>query len=502
MKHLHIQPGDNVIVALEPVSAGTSFEFEGNTITVASDIPQAHKIAIAPIKKGEQIKKYGSSIGVAQEDIEVGMHVHVHNIKTGLGDILEYCYEPVEPDVKVTLEEKFFEGYERANGEVGIRNELWIIPTVGCVNGVSESIAKKFTEKCMKSGLFFDELDYFDGIYTFPHNYGCSQMGDDHVNTRETLQNIARHPNAGAVLVVGLGCENNQVSAFRETLGEYDPSRIKFITTQDLKDEIISGVDVVSELFDAMKEDRRTKQPLSKLRLGLECGGSDGFSGITANPMLGRVSDYVIHYGGTSVLTEVPEMFGAETILMNRCETKEVFQKTVDMVNDFKNYYKRHNQVIYENPSPGNKNGGITTLEDKSLGCTMKAGNSKVKDVLKHTERIKTSGLNLISAPGNDLVATTTLGMCGCQMVLFTTGRGTPFGGFIPTIKVATNTQLAERKQNWIDFNAGRLVDGVSMDDLSKEFIDLLLEIASGKKTKNEINGYREIAIFKSGVTL
>ncbi len=502
MKYLHIQPGDNVVVALEPVSKGTSFEVDGKSITVLSDIPQAHKIAIAPIKEGEQILKYGSSIGVAKEDVSVGMHVHVHNTKTGLGDILEYCYEPVDCDVEVKVEEKFFHGYERANGEVGIRNELWIIPTVGCVNGVSETIAKKFTEKCMKSGIFFDELENFDGIYTFPHNYGCSQMGDDHINTRETLRNIVQHPNAGAVLVIGLGCENNQVSAFKEALGEYDASRIKFITTQELKDEISTGLEIVSDLFEVMKEDRRTKLPLSKLKLGLECGGSDGFSGITANPMLGRVSDYVIHYGGTSVLTEVPEMFGAETILMNRCENKEVFQKTVDMINDFKNYYKRHNQVIYENPSPGNKNGGITTLEDKSLGCTMKAGNSKVMDVLKHTERLKTPGLNLISAPGNDLVATTTLGMCGCQMVLFTTGRGTPFGGFIPTVKIATNSQLAEHKSNWIDFNAGRLVEGMSMDDLSSEFIDYILEVASGKQTKNEINGYREIAIFKSGVTL
>ncbi len=502
MKHLHIQPGDNVVVALEPVDAGTTFEFEGKTITVASDIPQAHKIAVAPIHVGEEILKYGSPIGVAKEEIEVGMHVHVHNTKTGLGDILEYCYEPVETNVEVKLEEKFFDGYERANGEVGIRNELWIIPTVGCVNGVSETIAKKFTEQSMRAGIFFDDLENFDGIYTFPHNYGCSQMGDDHVNTRETLRNIVQHPNAGAVLVIGLGCENNQVSAFREALGEYDPNRIKFITTQELKDEVSTGLGVVSELFEAMKNDKRTKLPLSKLKLGLECGGSDGFSGITANPMLGRVSDYVTHYGGTTVLTEVPEMFGAETILMNRCENKEVFEKTVDMINGFKNYYKRHNQVIYDNPSPGNKNGGITTLEDKSLGCTMKAGTSKVKDVLKHTERLKTPGLNLISAPGNDLVATTTLGMCGCQMVLFTTGRGTPFGGFIPTVKIATNSKLANHKQNWIDFNAGRLVEGMSMDDLSSEFIDYILEVASGKKTQNEINGYREIAIFKSGVTL
>jgi altronate hydrolase len=360
----------------------------------------------------------------------------------------------------------------------------------------------KFKEKCYKDGIFLDELDYFDGIYAFPHNYGCSQMGDDHNNTRKTLQNIVKHPNAGAVLVIGLGCENNQIDAFERTLGDYDKERVSFMIAQEQEDEIERGLELVSTLFKKMFQDRRSKQSISKLRIGLECGGSDGFSGITANPMVGKVSDYVVAKGGSTVLTEVPEMFGAETILMNRCIDESVFTKTVDMVNDFKNYYKSHNQVIYENPSPGNKNGGITTLEDKSLGCTTKAGSSPVVDVLKHTERISKDGLNLISAPGNDLVATTTLGMCGCQMVLFTTGRGTPFGGFIPTMKIATNSELANKKGNWIDFNAGRLIEGTSMEGLSEECIDYILEVASGKYVRNEINGYREIAIFKSGVTL
>lgn len=484
---------------------------------------RAHKYALRDIAKGEAVIKYGERIGFAVEDIPEEGHVHTHNVKTGLGDILEYSYTPVDSVVEaqksltvagdesanseqaVTTDKadgKYFRGYERSNGEVGIRNELWIIPTVGCVNGISGAIVDKFKEKCYKSGIFLDELDYFDGIYTFPHNYGCSQMGDDHNNTRKTLQNIVKHPNAGAVLVVGLGCENNQIEAFERTLGDYDKDRVSFMIAQDQDDEIETGIAMVSELFKKMFEDRRTKQPVSKLRIGLECGGSDGFSGITANPMVGKISDYVIGQGGTSVLTEVPEMFGAETILMNRCIDESVFEKTVNMVNDFKNYYKRHDQVIYENPSPGNKNGGITTLEDKSLGCTTKAGSSPVMDVLEHTERISVPGLNLISAPGNDAVATTALGMCGCQMVLFTTGRGTPFGGFIPTMKIATNSQLAEKKGNWIDFDAGRLIEGVSMEDLSEEAIDAVLEIASGKQTKNEKNGYREIAIFKSGVTL
>jgi altronate hydrolase len=398
--------------------------------------------------------------------------------------------------------EKTINVYPRFNDEIGIRNELWIIPTVGCVNGVAAKIIEHFKEKCMEEGISLKSMDNFDGIYAYSHNYGCSQMGDDHANTRATLQNIVKHPNAGGVLVIGLGCENNQVKAFKETLGTYNEDRVEFLVSQEVEDEIEAGVKLVEGLFNKMKQDKRVEKPLSMLRVGLECGGSDGLSGITANPLIGRFSDYLINHGGTTVLTEVPEMFGAETILMNRCISKEVFEKTVSMVNDFKDYYKKHDQVIYDNPSPGNKEGGISTLEDKSLGCTTKAGESSVMDVLGHTDRLKVSGLNLISAPGNDAIATTTLGMSGCHMVLFSTGRGTPFGGFVPTMKISTNTALFEKKPNWIDFNAGQMLDGVSMDDMLIGFVDIIVATADGAYTRQEINGYREIAIFKSGVTL
>lgn len=375
-----------------------------------------------------------------------------------------------------------------------MRNEIWIIPTVGCVNGVVNQLAESLRVETGCKDV--------DAIVAFPHNYGCSQLGNDHENTRKILRDMCLHPNAGAVLVVGLGCENNQPDAFREMLGDYDTERIRFMVTQRVHDEYEEGMKILRELYAIASQDKRVSVPLSELRVGLKCGGSDGFSGITANPMLGVFSDFLIAQGGTSVLTEVPEMFGAETQLMNRCDTVELFDKTVHLINDFKAYFIANKQPIYENPSPGNKAGGISTLEEKSLGCTQKCGKSGVKDVLMYGDRLKTRGLNLLSAPGNDLVAATALASAGCHMVLFTTGRGTPFGTYVPTVKVSTNTNLYNNKPGWIDFNAGTLVEGETMESLSNRFIDYIIEVASGRFTNNERKGYHEIAIFKTGVTL
>lgn len=485
-KEIRIQPSDNVIISLESTE----------------DRMIGHKYALTSIKKGQPIIKYGESIGFASEDIRKDDHVHTHNTITGLGEIMDYTYTPSASSMAVDLADREVSVYQRSKGGFGIRNELWIIPTVGCVNGVSQNIIDTFKERQLDKGIRLKSLENFDGIYSFTHPYGCSQMGDDHINTKETLQNIAKHPNAGGVLILGLGCENNQVDAFMESLGEHDASRFRTLITQNTEDEIQEACNLLEELFQEMLTDKRSNQSISVLNIGLECGGSDGLSGITANPLVGLFSDYIIHHGGTTVLTEVPEMFGAERLLMNRCQNEATFNKTVNMINGFKQYYKDHNQVIYDNPSPGNKKGGITTLEDKSLGCVTKSGTSRVMDVLTSTELLKTKGLNLISAPGNDAVATTTLGMCGCHMVLFTTGRGTPFGGFIPTVKIATNHALAVKKKNWIDFDAGLLVEGVTRDQLLEDLIQLVIDIAEGKPTKQEINNYREIAIFKSGVTL
>ncbi len=489
--YIIINEKDNVVVALRDFKKGEKIA----NVVLVDDLPRAHKAALKDIKKDENIIKYGYPIGHATKDILKGEHVHVHNTKTNLNDLFNYEYNPHFNEIHTIKKEATVDVYERKNGECGIRNELWIVQTVGCVSGQAHLIIDEFKRR-------YNPVD-IDGVFTFNHPFGCSQMGNDHIMTRTILQDIVKHPNAGGVLVLGLGCENNQVSTFKETLGDYDEQRTKFLIIQEVSDEIEEGVKLLKELYDKMREDKRVTKPLSVLRIGLKCGGSDGMSGITANPLLGEFSDYLSINGGTTVLGEVPEMFGAEQILMARAENKEVFEKTVHLVNDFKQYFKNHDQVIYENPSPGNKKGGITTLEDKSLGCTQKSGHSKVCDVLKMGERIKKNGLNLLSTPGNDLVATTTLGAAGCQMVLFTTGRGTPFGGFVPTVKVATNSNLANYKPNWIDFNAGALVGEKTMTELLSDFIDLICDIASGRKeTCNEKNNFREISIFKDGVML
>lgn len=492
--YIKINPADNVAVAIDPLKKGDRLTVDGVEIVVAEDIPAGHKVALRDFAADEHIVKYGYPIGHARAAIAKGAWVNEKNIKTNLEGLLEYTYTPKlvsveQPDRKLT-----FKGYRRKNGEVGVRNEIWIIPTVGCVNGVVNQLAEALRRETARKGV--------DAIVSFPHNYGCSQLGNDHENTRKVLRDMVKHPNAGGVLVVSLGCENNQLDAFRELLGEVDEQRVKFMICQKVEDEFETGMSLLREIYAVASKDVRTDIPLSELRVGLKCGGSDGFSGITANPLLGVFSDFLVSQGGTTVLTEVPEMFGAETILMNRCGTPELFDKTVHLINDFKAYFMANNQPVYENPSPGNKAGGISTLEEKSLGCTQKCGKSIVRDVLMYGERIKTKGLNLLSAPGNDLVAATALASSGCQMVLFTTGRGTPFGTYVPTMKISTNSNLAKLKPGWIDFNAGTLVENEPMEKVVERFIQFVIEVASGKCVNNERKGYREIAIFKTGVTL
>lgn len=445
------------------------------------NLEDGHKYALRDIAEGENIIKYGNPIGHAICDIKKGEHVHTHNIKTNLAGNLEYTYEPVFYDIPEESKDATFMGYVRENGDVGIRNEVWIVNTVGCVNKVSEEIAKATGARC------------------FPHPFGCSQLGDDQATTQKVLAGMVNHPNAAGVLVLGLGCENNNIDVFKGVLGEYNPNRVKFLVCQDYEDEVEEGIKVVKELQAYADTFKREPVPVSKLRIGLKCGGSDGYSGITGNPLVGRLSDKVIAMGGSCVLTEVPEMFGAEHLLMQRCENEEVFNKTVSLINDFKDYYTRHNQVIYENPSPGNKKGGITTLEEKSLGCIQKGGLSKVVDVLDYGDRLSKCGLSLLNGPGNDIVAITNLMAAGVHMVLFTTGRGTPVGSAVPTVKIATNHNLAVKKANWIDFDASPTLEG---NPLTNELFDYIIRVANGEETKNEINGYREISIFKEGVTL
>ena len=493
---LKINDNDNVVVALNTIPAGEKITVSvgdgSKTVTAREEIPAGHKMAICDIPEGGEVIKYGYRIGNAKENIAEGSWIHTHNVKTALGDLLEYTYNPTPVEEKKT-EDVTFMGFNRPDGKVGVRNEIWVIPTVGCVNNVATAIAKQ-ANAFVKGSV--------EEVIAFPHPYGCSQMGDDQEHTRKILADLINHPNAGGVLVLGLGCENSNIDVLKPYIGDYDENRVKFLVCQEHEDEIADSVEIIKGLIDYASKFEREPISVSKLVIGMKCGGSDGLSGITANPLVGRFSDLLISKGGTTILTEVPEMFGAETILMNRCANEELFHQTVDLINDFKNYFKSHNQTIYENPSPGNKKGGISTLEDKSLGCTQKSGSALVKGVLQYGDTVKTPGLNLLSAPGNDLVAATALAAAGAHIVLFTTGRGTPFACPVPTVKISSNNTLAQKKQNWIDFNCGVLVDDVPADELADQLLDFVIEVASGKQAKSEEAGFHDMAIFKQGVTL
>lgn len=493
-RYLKINQDDDVVIALDDLAEGEIIDVGGKCVTLKERIDKGHKVALHPIAEGENVIKYGYPIGHATRPIAEGEWIHSHNIKTNLSDEIEYTYTPKIAPKHYPKDERVVMGYERKNGDMGIRNELWVIPTVGCVNGQAEAIVER-----VKSEM---DSSHLDDVRVYTHPYGCSQLGDDHRNTRRALAAMVHHPNAGAILVLGLGCENNQVSEFQKEIGTWDPERVRFIVAQEVDDEIEEGVKVCRELVEITRSDKRTPQPLAKLKIGLKCGGSDGFSGITANPLVGLFSDWLIAQGGTTILTEVPEMFGAETILMDRAESCEIFDRTVALINNFKGYFKSYNQPIYENPSPGNKKGGITTLEEKSLGCVQKGGAGTVVDVLDYTDPVVKRGLNLLQAPGNDLVASSALALSGCQMVLFTTGRGTPFGSFVPTMKISTNTRLYEFKQGWIDFNAGTLVEDEEPEALLARFVEKVLSTANGELLKHEQTGFKEVAIFKTGVTL
>ena len=489
---IKIHEDDNVAVALENIPQNVELEVAGEKITTQMEIPAGHKFALKELPTGTAVIKYGFRIGNTTADVEAGEWIHTHNLKTGLGDLLDYTYEPNLPEEKIT-EDVTFMGYNRPNGKVGVRNEIWVIPTVGCVNNVASKIAD------LSKDLVCENIE---AVCAFPHPYGCSQMGDDQENTRQILANLINHPNAGGVLVLGLGCENSNIDVLKNYIGEYDTNRVKFLVSQESDDEIADGVALVKELAAYASQFKREPISVSKLIIGMKCGGSDGFSGITANPTVGKFSDILISKKGTTILTEVPEMFGAETILMNRCADKSLFDKTVNLINNFKNYFKSHNQTIYENPSPGNKKGGISTLEDKSLGCTQKSGSAIVKGVLDYGEVVSTPGLNLLSAPGNDLVAATALAASGAHIVLFTTGRGTPFACPVPTMKISSNSRLADKKDNWIDFNAGVVAEGENLDVTGQRLFDEVVAIASGKEVKSEKAGFHDLAIFKQGVTL
>lgn len=491
---VRIHPDDNVAVAVGPLHEGTEVAVDGVRVVLAEDIPAGHKLALVPLAPGDAVRKYGFVIGEATAPVAAGTWVHSHNLRTRLSGTLEYGYHPVPRNGPAAAEIPTFMGYRRANGRVGTRNEVWIVNTVGCVNTAAERIAKIAGER------FAGRVD---GVHAFSHPYGCSQLGDDLRNTQKVLAGLLRHPNAGGVLVLGLGCENNQMDELLALAGDVDRDRLRFFNTQDVVDEVEEGVEAVAELVARMEGDARVECSASELIIGHKCGGSDGFSGITANPLVGRIADRVTAMGGGVILTEVPEMFGAEQVLMNRAADEGVFRDVVAMVNDFKEYFLRHGQPVYENPSPGNKAGGLTTLEEKSLGAIQKGGAATVSRVLRYGEPAWTGGLSLLEAPGNDGVSSTAMVASGATVLLFTTGRGTPLGFPVPTIKISSNSHIAEKKPHWIDFNAGALLDGgATLEGLADELLARVLAVASGEQTNNEKHGYREIAIWKEGVTL
>lgn len=486
---MRIHPEDNVAVALRAVPSGTSFEGIG----VKEDIPQGHKMALQAIAEGDPVVKYGFPIGHATAPIAPGEWVHSHNLQTNLSGETAYTYNPrLAPPAPQTPGS--FLGYRRRDGKVGIRNEIWILPTVGCVNEVAKAMARENQDLVAGS---------VDGLYAFPHPFGCSQTGADHARTRKLLAALTRHSNAGAVLVLSLGCENLTHEQFLAELGEYDEDRVQFLTCQTVEDEMAAGRERLEQCAAFASRFRREEIPASELIVGMKCGGSDGLSGVTANPVVGRFSDRLVAMGGSTLLTEVPEMFGAEGFLLDRCVEESVFRKAVDKINGFKNYFLRHHETIYENPSPGNKAGGITTLEEKSCGCVQKGGSAPIVDVLGYGDAVTEKGLNLLDGPGNDLVSATALTAAGAHLILFTTGRGTPFGAPVPTVKIATNTPLAAKKRGWIDFNAGVVADGTrTSEEAAADLMELVLEVASGQPTRTEEKGFREISIFKDGVVL
>ncbi len=488
---------DDAAIALADLHKGETYQVADRSITLLDDIPFGHKAALRDIPKGDNVIKYGNPLGHATQEIKAGQHIHTHNLTTNLAGHIDYTYRPDQAALSKfegRLQEASFQGYPRPNGKAGTRNELWIVPTVGCVNMTAQRLAEEAKKRFG---------DRFDDVRAYTHNMGCSQLGDDQATTMKLLAGLIHNPNAGGVLVLSLGCENNNLEVFRPYLGEVDPDRVKFLVTQEVEDEYEAGMDLLEELNRTVGGMERQTVSASQLAIGFKCGGSDAFSGLTANPLCGRLCDRVVGAGGSCVLTEVPEMFGAEHLLMARCVNEGLFEDTVKLINDYKDYFTRHNQVIYENPSPGNKAGGISTLEEKSLGCVQKGGSAPVTGVLGYGDPITQPGLNLLTGSGNDQVSCTNLVCSGATLICFTTGRGNPFGAPVPTVKVASNGNLAGRKPHWIDYNAGQVLEGISWQEMEEDFFRYILSVASGEQcTRNEENGYKEISVFRDGVIL
>lgn len=494
---LCIDPGDDVAVALRALTAGEVVRVAGHDVTLVEAIGRGHKIAVRDLAAGAVVLKYGFPIGQATIPIVRGAWVHTHNLATCLAGVDAAAPVPRTSSAPErgggSADAATFLGYRRDDGRVGTRNEIWVLCSVGCVANTARRIAELGATR---------HAGRVDGIHAYTHVFGCSQLGDDLANTRRVLAALASHPNVGGVLLVGLGCESLQLAQLLEEFGVDASARLRSFNTQQVDDEIEAGLAALDELVEIAAQDRRTPCPLADLVVGLKCGGSDGFSGIAANPLVGRVADRVNAAGGATILTEIPEIFGAEHLLIQRAVDADVALGIDALVRRFKRYFLDHGEPVSENPSPGNLAGGITTLEEKSLGAVQKGGSAAVTGVLDYGRRVHGPGLTLLEAPGNDAVSSTALVAAGATVLLFTTGRGTPLGFPVPTVKIASNSPLAQAKPRWIDFDAGAVLEGEPIDAAAARLFDLVLRIASGEPARNELNGERQIALWKTGVTL
>lgn len=496
-KALQIHAIDNVAVALCALERGVVVHGAFGTVTLADDVPQGHKMALSAIAAGMAVTKYGLPIGKARCAIAAGAHVHGHNLATALTGEVAYAAPAAVVAAAGVPSSRTWQGYVRADGRAATRNEVWILPSVGCVGLTAEQVAREANAR--HAALI--AAGRIDGVMAFAHPHGCSQLGDDLDGTRALLAGLAANPNAAGVLLLGLGCESNQLADLLAAIPQSVRGKVRVLSSQAAGDELAEAGALVDELVAQAAQAERETLPLSALTVGLKCGGSDGFSGLTANPLLGRFADVLAGAGGTPVLTEIPEIFGAEQALLARATTAQTFEKAAALVNRFKRYYLDQGLPVSENPSPGNIAGGITTLEEKSAGAVQKAGTAPLVSVLDYGEQAALSGLALLEAPGNDAVSSSALAAAGATMVLFTTGRGTPLGFPVPTVKVASNQALAQAKPHWIDFDASlALREGTAAADAA--FLDQLIEIASGRKTAAERAGQRAIAIWKRGVIL
>ncbi len=485
---------DDVAAALRDLTAGEIADIEGVPTVLREDIPAGHKFALRHLERGEAVRRYGADIGIMSEPAQRGALVHSHNLATALIGEVAYARDTGDAAHAASTARSLpaWRGYRRADGRWATRNEIWLLPTVGCVAPLVEDIARE------ANALHAGKLD---GIVGFGHPHGCSQLGDDLAGTRAALAGLCDNPNAGGVLLIGLGCESNQLDDLVALVPEGSRAKIRMMRAQEPGDEHERALELIAQLVEELAPLEREEAPAAALTVGLKCGGSDALSGLTANPLLGRFTDQLVASGGKAVLTEIPEIFGAERALFSRAVSREVFEAAGALLNRFKRYFLEQGQPVSENPSPGNIAGGITTLEEKSLGAVQKGGNAPLVDVLDYGAAAQVPGLTLLEAPGNDAVSSTALAAAGATLIVFTTGRGTPLGFPVPTVKVSSNSQLAQSKAGWIDFDAGRVL-GEGTGAVSEDFARRMIAIASGERTAAERSGQRVIALWKRGVTL